>query len=119
MRPVCTTRYSKDRQSGSFAGVHELWLSDQGQPKCHTWLSGCDRQHRGNGAVSDKVLIQGLGSVMVRDWPTMFCSFLCSESLSTTPVDSCCCSLADMGMFLQHLGCCFGTDYLGESEGTA
>lgn len=40
-------------------------------------------------AVNDKVLIQGLGSVMVRDWPTMFYSLLSSEKLSATPVDSC------------------------------
>lgn len=48
----------------------------------------------------------------------MFSSLLGSERLSATPVDSCCCSLGWRGMFPQHLGCCFGANYLGEGEGT-
>lgn len=75
--------------------------------------------------MSDKALIQGVGSVMVRDWPhlfwfTPFCLKGCQQLLlmpagrgllPSSPTQRC---GRKYEVFLQHLGCWFGMCYLGE-----
>lgn len=77
--------------------------------------------------MSDKVLIQGVGSVTVRDWPHLFCFTLfclkgCQQLLLMPGGVAYCLPPLCGGVegstevFLQHLGCWFGM-YLGEKLG--
>lgn len=91
---------------------------------------GHDSQPWETGTVSDKVLIEGVGSVMVRDWPHLFlfapfCLKGCQQLLLMPDGRGLCLPPLHGGVegstevFLQHLGCWFGMCSLGKAWGTA